>query len=200
MASGVHTESDGILPIHATRLGSHYDHSSWSICLRYLFFGLRLPDRHSSCCWLALIADGGMGGVLELQEQSVDITINNGIAVTQVDQTFLNTENRTVEALYTFPVPQGAAVSNFSMWIGGKEMIGEVVEKERAREIYNSYKQRNIDPGLLEQVDYKTFEMRVFPILPGAEQRVRFSYYQQLDFDHDRATYVYPWRRSVVAA
>ena len=139
-----------------------------------------------------LVADGGMGGRLEQKEQIVDVTINNGIAVTTVEQTFTNTESRVVEALYTFPVPKGASVSNFSMWINGKEMIGEVVEKEQARRIYDSYKRRNIDPGLLEQVDYKTFEMRIFPIAAGADQRVRFTYYQQLDFDHDRASYVYP--------
>jgi len=51
---------------------------------------------------------------------------------------------------------------------------------------------RNIDPGLLEQVDYKTFEMRIFPILAGAEQRVQITYYQELEVDHDWATYVYP--------
>ena len=45
-------------------------------------------------------------------------------------------------------------------------------EKGRAREIYNSYKQQRRDPGLLEQVDYKTFEMRIFPINAGAEQNV----------------------------
>ncbi|MFK7821286.1 MAG: VIT domain-containing protein, partial [Planctomycetaceae bacterium] len=83
-------------------------------------------------------------------------------------------------------------VSNFSMWIGGKEMIGEVVEKKRAREIYESYKHTKRDPGLLEQVDFKRFEMRIFPILAGAEQKVRLTYYQELDFDHDWATYVYP--------
>ena len=139
-----------------------------------------------------LVADGGLGGVLEIQEQAVEVTINNGIAVTEVDQRFLNTENRTVEALYTFPVPNGASVANFSMWINGKEMIGEVVEKERAREIYESYKRVNRDPGLLEQVDFKTFEMRIFPIPAGAEQRVKITYYQQLDVDDDRVTYVYP--------
>ena len=139
-----------------------------------------------------LIAEGGFGGLLEIQEHKVNVTINNGIAVTEVDQTFLNTEGRTVEALYMFPVPEGASVANFSMWINGKEMIGEVVEKERAREIYESYKRVNRDPGLLEQTDFKTFEMRIFPIAPGAEQRVKISYYQQLDVDHDRATYVYP--------
>jgi Ca-activated chloride channel family protein len=139
-----------------------------------------------------LVADGGLGGVLQIKEQDVHVTINNGVAVTEVEQVFVNTENRVVEALYTFPVPKGASVSNFSMWINGQEMVGEVVEKKRAREIYESYKQVRRDPGLLEQVDYKRFEMRIFPIAAGAEQRVRIAYYQELDFDHDRANYTYP--------
>lgn len=139
-----------------------------------------------------LIADGGLGGVLEIDEHNVQVTINNGIAVTNVTQVFHNTENRQVEALYLFPVPKGASVANFSMWIGGKEMIGEVVEKQRARQIYDSYKRVRRDPGLLEQVDYKNFEMRIFPIAPQAQQKVQITYYQELDFDHDWATYVYP--------
>ena len=139
-----------------------------------------------------LISDGGLGGTLDIDEHTVRVTINNGIAVTEVTQVFHNTENRQVEALYLFPVPKGASVANFSMWIGGKEMIGEVVEKQRARQIYDSYKQVRRDPGLLEQVDYKNFEMRIFPIAAGAQQKVQITYYQELDFDHDWATYVYP--------
>jgi Ca-activated chloride channel homolog len=139
-----------------------------------------------------LIADGGLGGVLEIQEHDVKVTINNGIAVTHVTQVFRNTEKRQVEALYTFPVPKGASVANFSMWIGGREMVGEVLEKKRAREIYDSYKQKQRDPGLLEQTDYRTFEMRIFPIPAGAEQKVQVTYYQELDVDHDWATYIYP--------
>ena len=122
-----------------------------------------------------LIADGGFGGVLEIKEHDVQVTINNGIAVTKVTQVFHNTESRQVEALYTFPVPKGASVANFSMWINGKEMVGEVLEKKRAREIYESYKQKRQDPGLLEQVDFKTFEMRIFPIAPNADQKVQLT-------------------------
>jgi len=139
-----------------------------------------------------LIADGGLGGALEIEEHSVEVTIENGIAVTEVTQIFCNLENRQVEALYTFPVPRGASVSNFSMWIGGKEMVGEVVEKKRAREIYDSYKARRVDPGLLEQADFRSFEMRIFPIGPRAEQKVQVTYYQELDPDDDWVTYVYP--------
>jgi Ca-activated chloride channel family protein len=139
-----------------------------------------------------LIADGGLGGVLEVKEHDVHVTINNGIAVTRVTQVFHNTEKRQVEALYTFPVPKGASVANFSMWINGKEMVGEVLEKQRAREIYNSYKRVSRDPGLLEQTDYRTFDMRVFPVGPEADQKVQITYYQELDYEHDTATYVYP--------
>ncbi len=141
-----------------------------------------------------LLADGGFGGALEIRSQEVTVTIDNAVAVTIVDQVFHNTENRPLEALYTFPVPKNASVAGFSMWINGKEMVGEVLEKKRAREIYESYKRqlRPRDPGLLEQVDYRTFEMRVFPIAAQADQRVRLTYYQELDVDQDWMSYVYP--------
>src|SRR5213594_946638 len=136
-----------------------------------------------------LIADGGLGGVLEVKEHDVKVSINNGVAVSRVTQVFHNTENRQVEALYSFPVPKGASVASFSMWINGKEMVGEVLEKKRAREIYQSYKQTRRDPGLLEQSDFKTFEMRIFPVAPNGDQKVQITYYQELDLDHDWATY-----------
>ncbi|MEO1998133.1 MAG: VIT and VWA domain-containing protein, partial [Planctomycetaceae bacterium] len=162
-------------------------YAQWGICL-IVGFGLGNSAQAAGL----LVADGGFGGVLKIEEHAVRVVVNNGIAVTRVTQVFRNTENRQVEALYTFPVPQEASVSNFSMWINGQEMVGEVLEKKRAREIYESYKRKRRDPGLLEQTDYKTFEMRIFPIAAGAEQRVEITYYQELNFDHDRATYVYP--------
>jgi Ca-activated chloride channel family protein len=153
------------------------------------FYFSCLPPAHAAGL---LIADGGLGGVLQIKDHQVQVTLNNGVAVTRVTEVFKNTENRQVEALYTFPVPRGASVANFSMWINGQEMVGEVVEKKRAREIYNSYKSVRRDPGLLEQTDFRTFEMRIFPIAANAEQKVEITYYQELDLDHDWATYVYP--------
>ena len=40
------------------------------------------------------IADGGFSGVLEIVEHDVKVTINNGIAITEVTQVFKNTEKR----------------------------------------------------------------------------------------------------------
>jgi Ca-activated chloride channel family protein len=170
-----------------------------AVCYALLAGSLLATSNRANAAGL-LIADGGFGGRLEIKEHDVKVTINNGIAVTHVTQVFHNTEKRQVEALYTFPVPKGASVANFSMWINGKEMVGEVVEKQRAREIYNSYKQVNRDPGLLEQKDYRTFEMRIFPIAAEADQKVQITYYQELEMDHDWSSYVYPLATTAATA
>ena len=78
----------------------------------FALFAFLLPGKADAAG--LLIADGGFGGVLEIKEHDVRVIINNGIAVTHVTQVFQNTENRQVEALYTFPVPRGASVANFT--------------------------------------------------------------------------------------
>src|SRR3984893_4148152 len=92
-------------------------------CLVAAFCALMFLSPSAARAAGLLIADGGAGGVLQIKDHDVHVTINNGVAVTQVTEVFKNTENRQFEALYTFPVPKGASVANFSMWINGKEMV-----------------------------------------------------------------------------
>ncbi|MCG3180206.1 MAG: hypothetical protein BIFFINMI_02563 [Phycisphaerae bacterium] len=139
-----------------------------------------------------LLVPTGADNSLAIANQKVVVHINNGIAVTTVDQTFRNHSNVQLEAMYRFPVPARASVSNFSMWINGKEVVGEVLEREKAREIYRQVTSTRRDPGLLEQVNYKWFEMRVFPVPANGEQRIQIAYYQPADYDAGNLVYTYP--------
>ena len=152
---------------------------------------LALPATWASAA--GLLVPTGSDRSLAIDSQQVAVRIDNGIAVTTVTQVFKTDAPQPLEALYTFPVPREASVSNFSMWINGKEVVGEVLERQRAREIYRQVTRvEKKDPGLLEQVDFKTFEMRVFPVPAKGEQRIQISYYQPVDYDSGFATYVYP--------
>lgn len=140
-----------------------------------------------------LLIPAGQNQSLAIESQKVEVSINNGVAITTVNQVFRNDAPQPLEALYTFPVPREASVSNFSMWINGKEVIGEVLERQRAQDIYRQVTRvERKDPGLLEMVNYKTFEMRVFPVPARGTQRIQITYYQPVDYDSGFGTYVYP--------
>src|SRR6478752_30755 len=100
---------------------------------------------------------------LAMLNHKVTIAIEDQVAVTRVEQTFRNHTDRDLEATYVFPVPKGASVDKFTMWVDGKETKGELIEAKKAREIYTSIVRRTQDPGLLEYMGNDVLRMRVYP-------------------------------------
>src|SRR6516225_796429 len=113
---------------------------------------------------------------LALLDHKVNVTIDDQVAVTRVEQTFRNHTDRQLEATYIFPVPKGASVRKFSMWVGGKEVPGELVEADKARKIYTDIVHRTLDPGLLEYVGNNLLRMKVFPVPAKGDQKVAVKY------------------------
>src|SRR5262245_52957855 len=75
---------------------------------------------------------------LAMLNHQVKISVNDQVAVTRVEQVFRNHTARPLEATYLFPVPKGASVNRFTMYVDGKEVKGELLEAVKAREIYMS--------------------------------------------------------------
>src|SRR5437773_10601600 len=73
---------------------------------------------------------------LAMLDRKVTIRIDDQVATTRVEQTFRNHTDRPLEAMYLFPVPKGASVNKFTMWVAGKEVKGELVEAAKARAVY----------------------------------------------------------------
>src|SRR5262249_50409759 len=121
---------------------------------------------------------------LAMLNHQVSITIDDQVAVTHVEQTFRNHTDRELEATYIFPVPKGASVRKFSMWVGGTKVDGELVEADKARQIYTSIVQRTQDPGLLEYMGNNLLRMRVFPVPRRGEQKVSISYTSVADAEN----------------
>ena len=129
---------------------------------------------------------------LEIKDHKVKVVIEDGYAITTVDQTFHNPHGEDLEAIYSFPVPEKAAVAEFTMWIDGKPIHGEVLEKKKAREVYEDQKSKNKNTGLTEKNEYKTFEISVFPVRANQDTRIRASYFQPAHVDTGIGRYVYP--------
>ncbi len=129
---------------------------------------------------------------LSVKFHRVTVTIEDQVATTEVDQSFYNPNNVDLEGMYLFPLPTDAAISKFSMYMDGKEVEGELLDRDKARGIYEGIVRRMKDPALLEYVDRGAFKARVFPIPARGEKRVRLSYQQVVPAEGGLAEYRYP--------
>ncbi len=131
-------------------------------------------------------------GPLGIKYQRVTAEITDGVAVTKVEQVFVNSAPRQLEAQFVFPLPKGASLQGFYLWINGNKTKGEVLEKAKATEIYEGIVRRLQDPGLLEYVDSDVFRARVFPVPANGEQRIELVFSNVLDFSAGLYRYHYP--------
>jgi predicted Zn-dependent protease len=117
---------------------------------------------------------------LSVGEHRVSVDIRDQIARTTVEETFVNHTGGVLEGTFHFPLPAGASVSGFAMWIGDRMVEADIVEKQRAREIFEIILHEKRDPGLLEWTGGNIFKARVYPIFAHSEKRVRITYTQVL--------------------
>lgn len=129
---------------------------------------------------------------LDIVYHKVNIEIDNQVAVTHVDQEFHNPFNYEIEGTYIFPIPEDAAISEFSMWVGKEKITGEVLEANKAREIYEKIVREMRDPGLLEYMGRNMFKARVYPIEANGDKRVELEYEEVLNYDFGLVKYEYP--------
>ena len=129
---------------------------------------------------------------LQIKQHHVDVVIENGYVTTSVEQTFHNPNSSVLEAIYSFPLPEQAAVGEFTYWINGQPVVGEVVKKEQARQIYEAQKAQGKHTALVEKDSYKTFDITVYPIQPNSDVRIRLVYLQVANLDSGVGRYVYP--------
>lgn len=147
-----------------------------------------------------LLAPAGGGNNLILAEHHVNVTLENGYSITEIDQTFKNPHPTDQDALYSFPVPIDAAVGEFTYWIDGNPVHAEVMKQQQARDLHNREKSQGRETALVEKDAYRTFDIEVSPVRAGQDVRIRLVYLQKQSVDHSMGRYVYPLEEGGVDA
>jgi len=135
---------------------------------------------------------GATGVPVQIRTHQVNVTLNNGFAQTEVLQTFFNPNAHDLEAIYAFPVPKSASLSEVTIANGEKVLHGEVLPQAEAKQIYEEEKSAGNDAGLAVKNSFLTYEFKVSPVRANAEVSLRFVYYQALEIDAGVGRYVYP--------
>jgi tetratricopeptide (TPR) repeat protein len=137
---------------------------------------------------------GAAAQKLGIAKQVVRAVVRDGVAETEVDQTFSNPNSQAIEGWYWFTVPTAATISSFALETNGVLVEGEVVERHEAAARYQAMVQQAFDPALLEWIDGRTYRARIFPVPAGGTRRVVVRYTELLPTVDGKIRYVYPLR------
>jgi Ca-activated chloride channel family protein len=129
---------------------------------------------------------------LEIPYQRVNVTIENQVATTHIEQLFRNPNEWVLEGTYFFPLPPGASVSQLAMWVNDQPIEAKLLGKDEARAIYDAIVRQMRDPALLEYAGTDAIQASVFPIPPGEERKIEIEYTHLLTAENGAFRYVYP--------
>jgi tetratricopeptide (TPR) repeat protein len=117
---------------------------------------------------------------LPLRQLTLDVVVEDQVARVALDQTFHNPQPRVLEGVYKFAIPPDAALQRLAMYVDGKLTESAVVERMRARRIYEELVYRRIDPALLEYAGTGRLNLRVYPLPAQQDKRLMLAYTQSI--------------------
>ena len=150
----------------------------------------RNPDTHpgSGALLATVIADDGdIAGEpvevpLPLTHTAVHAKLVGYVGTVDVTQHFENPFDEKIEAVYVFPLPEKAAVSEFVMTIGERRIRGILRERAAAEKIYREARAQGYRASLLTQHRPNVFEQKVANIEPGNRIDVNIRYFHPLAY------------------
>ncbi len=140
--------------------------------------------------------DGKPGAECPLKHTEVKAQVSGFLSRVTVTQDFENPFQDKIEAVYTFPLPEDAAVDDLTMLIGERVIKGKIMRREEAQATYDAAKQTGKIASLLNQEQANLFTQQLANVLPGQQIRIIISYVETLQYQDGS----YEWSFPMVAA
>jgi Ca-activated chloride channel homolog len=137
-------------------------------------------------------ATGKPKSTCPLKHTDVKAEISGFISRVVVTQHFENPFQEKIEAVYTFPLPQNAAVDDMTMMVGDRTVRGKILPREEAQAVYEAAKSGGQVASLLDQERPNIFTQSVANILPGEQVKITISYVETLSYVNGAYEFVFP--------
>ncbi len=150
------------------------------------------PHSEPQGCLTALDADGKPAQLFPLKHTDVKVEVSGFLARASVTQQFENPFPDKIEAVYTFPLPQRAAVDDMTLAVRDRVVKAKITKREDALAIYEAAKATGHRTGLLDQERPNIFTQSVANIMPGEQITVTISYVEVLTYEDGAYELVFP--------
>ena len=136
--------------------------------------------------------EGQVTALCPLKHTDVKAEISGFLSRVVVTQEFENPFKDKIEAVYTFPLPQNAAVDDMTMRVGDRTVRGRIKRRDEARAVYEAARASGHVASLLDQERPNIFTQSVANILPGEQVKITISYVETLKYEDGSYQFVFP--------
>ena len=156
--------------------------------------GIAPPWKQPPVIWQPprLVLPNRSDSAIQIQTIRINGDVNGRQAMTEIDMTFFNPNNRVLEGELQFPLLDGQRVASFAMDVNGALRDAVPVEKAKGQAVFEDVIRARIDPGLLEVTQGNNFKLRVYPIPAQGTKRVVIQVAQTLDSVRGQSFYQLP--------
>jgi Ca-activated chloride channel family protein len=164
------------------------------ICCHFLpgFAGGFIITNHSMSVTNIVAQQKVQDYTLHCKKLRIDVQMDGPMAITTVEQTFENSTAQRMEGDYFFPLPKNAVIKEFRMEMNGAMVKAEMLDADKARQIYEDIVRQMKDPALLEFTDQGMLRMRIFPIEPHSTKEIKLVFAHYMPIDNGTYEYTYP--------
>jgi Ca-activated chloride channel homolog len=141
---------------------------------------------------LAVKFPNGERLMFPLRQTEVRAKIAGNLSRVEIIQSFENPFTQALEAIYTFPLPDEAAVDDMEIKIGDRTIKGSIKNRQEAKQIYQQAKRAGRTAGLLEQERDNIFTQSLANIQPGEQIDMTIRYTDSLKFSGGNYEFVLP--------
>jgi hypothetical protein len=124
----------------------------------------------------------------------VQTDIAGCVATTDVTQQFQNPFPTTIEAVYTFPLPDDASVTEFVLTLGQRKIRGILRDRDDAQRLYQAARAQGYLASLLTQTQPGLLTHSIANVEPHQQIDVNLRYLHTLPYTDGRYTYRFPAR------
>ena len=127
-----------------------------------------------------------------LKEVNIRGNLCGEFAEYTIDHVYENKGTNDVEAIYTFPIPEGAVISGFEAVLGGRTIKGLIQDKEEANRIYENFKHKDNNTFLLEEFSDNIFRIVIGKIISNEVVKIKVSYIEELSYENRNLKLIIP--------
>ncbi len=141
----------------------------------------------------SLVAKHGKEVVdIPLEHTEVAIKVDGFLADATVTQRFHNPWKTKIEAVYLFPLPEHAAITDLTIVVGPRRIRGAIHERSKAKQIYEAARDEGLVAALMTQERPNLFTQSLANLEPDATIDVTIHYVERLAYTDGGYEVVFP--------